>query len=96
MQYTEENQHARTHTFMATYQSAEASVQDAEAPLVIGDLHETLHVPIVVGTHHPVGVRVDLVDTPWGHLKTHRPPGVAPVVLVAVVTLCHAHVKAFQ
>lgn len=86
---------AHTH-FMATHQSAEASVQDAEAALVIRDLHETLHVPIVVGTHHPVGVRVDLVDATWRHLETHRPPWVAPVVLVAVVTLCDAHVKTFQ
>lgn len=88
---------AHTHThFVATYQSAEAPVQDAEATLVIRDLHETLHIPIVVGTHHPVGVRVNLVDAAWCHLKTHRPPGVAPVVLVAVVTLCCAHVKISQ
>lgn len=73
MQSTQENQHAHMH-FVATYQSAEASVQDAEAPLVISNLHETLHAPIVVGTHHPVGVRVDLVDAAWRHLETHRPP----------------------
>lgn len=73
LQYTQENRRAQAH-FMATHQSAEASVQDAEAALVIRDLHETLHVPIVVGTHHPVGVRVDLVDATWRHLETHRPP----------------------
>lgn len=96
LQYTEEKHkgkectRVRAHThFVATHQSAEASVQDAEAALIIRDLHETLHVPIVVGTHHPVGVRVDLVDAAWCHLKTYRPPGVAPVVLVAVVTLLY-------
>lgn len=95
LQYTQENQCVHVH-FVETYQSAEAPVQDAEAALVIRDLHKTLHVPIVVGTHHPVGVRVDLVDAARCHLKTHRPPRVAPVVLVAVVTLCCAHVRTYQ
>lgn len=53
---------------MNAYQSAEAPVKDAESPLVIRDLDEALYVTIVVGTHHPVGVRVDLVDAAWRHL----------------------------
>lgn len=93
--HTGESARVRTH-LAATHQSAEAPVQDAEATLVIGDLHKTLHVPIVVGTHHPVGLWVNLVDAAWCHLKTDGPPRVAPVVLVAVVTLCCAQVKTSQ
>lgn len=72
---------------MNAYQPAEAAVQDAEPPLVVGDLHKALYVAVVVGTHHPVGLRVDLVDAARRHLQTHGLPHVTPVVLVAVVTL---------
>lgn len=50
------------------YQSAEAPIKDAESPLVIRDLDEALYIAVVVGTHHPVGVWVDLVDAAWRHL----------------------------
>lgn len=53
---------------MDAYQPAEAPIKDAESPLVIRDLDEALDVAIVVGTHHPVGVRVDLVDAARCHL----------------------------
>ncbi len=53
---------------MSAYQSAEAPIQDAESPLVIRDLDETLYVTIVVGTHDTVGVWVNLVDAPRCHL----------------------------
>lgn len=72
---------------MCAYQPAEAAVQDAEAALVVGHLHEALHVAVVVGAHHAVRVRVDLVDAARRHLQTDGLPRVAPVVLVAVVTL---------
>lgn len=53
---------------MNAYQSAEASIKDAESSLVIWDLYKTLYVTIVVGTHHPVSVGVNLVDATRGHL----------------------------
>lgn len=52
---------------MTAYQSAKAPIKDAESSLVIRDLDEALHVTIVVGTHHSVGVRVNLVDATWCH-----------------------------
>lgn len=61
------NIYTHTHKLHA-YQSAEAPIKDAESPLVIRDLDEALYIAIVVGTHHPVGVRVDLVDAAWRHL----------------------------
>lgn len=64
---TRTDKHTHTNS-MNAYQSAEAPVKDAESPLVIRDLDEALYVTIVVGTHHPVGVRVDLVDAAWRHL----------------------------
>lgn len=56
-----------THTKNA-YQPAEAPIKDAESSLVIRDLDEALYITIVIGTHHPVGVRVDLVDATGCHL----------------------------
>lgn len=75
---------------MNAHQSAEAPIKDAEAPLVVGDLHESLHVPVVVGTNNSVCVRVDLVNPAGRHLQAHRLPRVTPVVLEAVVTLLDA------
>lgn len=72
---------------MNAYQSTEATIKNTESTLVIRDLDEALHITIVIGTNHPVGVWVDLVDAAWRHLQTHRLSCVTPVVLVAVVTL---------
>lgn len=76
---------------MNAHQPAEATIEDAEAPLVIGDLDESLDITIVVGTNDPVRVRVDLVDSARRHLQTHRLPRVTPVVLKAVVALFSPH-----
>lgn len=72
---------------MNAYQPTEASIKDAESSLVIRDLNKALYVTIVVGTHNPVSVGINLVDAAWRHLQTDRLPCVTPVVLVAVVTL---------
>lgn len=61
-----QHKHMRSVT-MNTYEPAEAAVEDAEPSLVVGDLDEALYIPIVVGTNHPVGVGVDLVDAARCH-----------------------------
>lgn len=53
---------------MNAYQPAEATIKDAESSLVIRDLHEAFYITVVVGTHHPVGLRVDLIDAARCHL----------------------------
>lgn len=53
---------------MNTYQSAEAPIKDAKSSLVIGDLDKALYISVIIGTHHSVSVRVDLVDAAWCHL----------------------------
>lgn len=53
---------------MNSYQSAEASIKDAESSLVIWDLDKALYITIVVGTHHPVSVGVNLVNPARRHL----------------------------
>ena len=73
-------------------QSAEAAIKDAEAPLVIRNLDESLYITIVIGTNHSVCVRIDLVDSARCHLQTDRLPGVTPVVLIAVVALFNTHI----
>lgn len=58
--------HIPTHTHtVISYQPAEASVKDAEPSLVVGHLHKALYIAVIVGAHHPVGVRVDLVNATW-------------------------------
>lgn len=71
--FVDTQQSSKTYTQIQTqskkaHQSAEASIQDAESSLVIGDLYKTLHVTIVVGTHHPVSLGVNLVDAARRHL----------------------------
>ena len=53
---------------MNTYQPAEATVKDAKPSLIVRNLHEALYISVVIGTHHSVRVRVDLVDASGCHL----------------------------
>lgn len=48
-----------------THESAEASINDAEASLVVRNLSESFNAPVIVGADHPVGLKVDLIDASW-------------------------------